>query len=90
VIAVSSNCVCDSKMTCWATRRGSALDLHVGMNQEICKDCGTFMATCTVPPDARPRGGSTRTFRILIDGKPVLDALELPRSEAPANEQCYE
>jgi hypothetical protein len=52
--------------------------------------CGTFIASCTVPPDARPRGGSARTFRLTIDGKPVLDALELPRSDAPPTERCYD
>jgi hypothetical protein len=59
------------------------------MTQELCKDCGTFLATCAVPPDARPRGHA-RTFRITIDGKPVLDALELPRSAGPSTDACYE
>jgi hypothetical protein len=90
MIIVASSCVCDSRMTCSVTRRGGVLDLRVAMTQEICKDCGTFMATCTVPAEARPRGGSTRTFRLTIDGKPVLDALELPRSDAPPTERCYE
>jgi hypothetical protein len=77
-------------MTCSLARRGNVLNLHVGMTEELCKDCGTFMAFCNVPADARPRGASTRTFRITIDGKPVLESLELPRSDAPAIERCYE
>jgi hypothetical protein len=86
-IVVASNCVCDSQMTCSATRRGgAALDLHVRMNQEICKDCGTFRATCAVPP------GTPRKVRITMDGKALLDGLELPRTDAsgPVVERCYE
>jgi hypothetical protein len=88
-IVVANSCVCDSSMTCSVTRRGSLLDLHVGMTQEVCKDCGTFSATCTVPADARPRG-TARTYKIAIDGKPVLDALELPPSDAVPLQRCYE
>jgi hypothetical protein len=88
-IVAESSCVCDSKMTCSVTRRGNLLDLHVGMTQEICKDCGTFSATCPVPVDARPRG-SARTYRIAIDGRPVLDALALPPGDAVPAQHCYE
>jgi hypothetical protein len=77
-------------MTCSVTQRGKTLDLHVGMTAQICKDCGTFATTCTVPPDARPRGGSVRSLRITIDGKPALDALELPGGDEAAIQRCYE
>jgi hypothetical protein len=85
-IVVSNSCVCDSKMTCSVTRKGTVLDLHVVMTQDTCKDCGTFAATCTVPPEVR----SAKTLRLTIDGKPVLDVLDLPRSNAPAKEHCYD
>ena len=87
MIVVQASCTCDSHMTCAVTRRGNALDLRVGMKQELCKDCGAFLAVCPVPADARPRGKS-KTFRITLEGKPLLDALELPPSDAPAHEQC--
>jgi hypothetical protein len=84
-IVVSNNCACDSRMTCSVMQRGGTLDLHVGMTNELCKDCGIFSATCAVP-----RGMGTRKVRIAIDGKPALDGLELPRSDAPPIERCYE
>jgi hypothetical protein len=55
------------------------------MTQELCKDCGTFVATCAVPPGARPK-----TFRITVDGKPALDALEVPPNDTAKTQQCYE
>jgi hypothetical protein len=85
VIVVENNCACDSRMTCSASRRGGGFDLHVGQTQELCKDCGTFIATCAVPPGPR-----AKTYRITIDGKPVLDALELPRTDSASTQQCYE
>jgi hypothetical protein len=90
MIVVAMSCTCDSKMTCSVTRKGNVLDLHVTMTQEICKDCGTFQALCAVPPEARPRAGTTKTYRLTVDGKPALDALELPRSDVPATQSCYE
>ena len=90
VLVVATSCGCDSRMTCSAVRRGGALDLHVVASQELCNDCGTFMTTCAVPADARPQGRSTKTYRVTLDGKPVLDALELPRSDMPVTERCYE
>jgi hypothetical protein len=84
-IVVASNCVCDSKMTCALTRRGNTFDLHVGMSREICKDCGTFMALCSVPS-----GSTGKKFKVAIDGKPVLESLPIPRGDAPATEQCFE
>ncbi|HVH42364.1 MAG TPA: hypothetical protein VM925_08465 [Labilithrix sp.] len=59
------------------------------MSAEICKDCGTFAATCRVPSDARPRG-SAKTYRIAVDGKPALEALELPPTDAAPAQHCYE
>jgi hypothetical protein len=90
VIVVGTNCGCDSRMTCSATQRGKTLDLHVGATQQTCNDCGTFVTTCAVPPESRPRAGSARTLRITIDGKPALDKLELPPGDAPAMQHCYE
>jgi hypothetical protein len=90
VIVVATSCGCDSRMTCSVARRGGTLDLHVAASQDLCNDCGTFVATCAVPVDARPRGQGTKTFRVTLDGKRVLDALELPRSDLPAVERCYE
>jgi hypothetical protein len=86
MILVKNSCVCDSKMTCSVKRRGNVLDLHVMMSQELCKDCGTFAATCNVPVEVR----SAKTLRLTIDGKPVLDALELPRENALLTEHCYD
>lgn len=87
---VETSCGCDSRMTCAVTQRGSVLDLHIGATQELCKDCGTFAATCTVPPGARPRGKGATSLRITLDGKPALDALELRGGDGPAIEHCYE
>jgi hypothetical protein len=81
---VENSCACDSQMTCSVTPRGGVLDLHIGMTRELCNDCGRFAATCNVP-----RGGAGRTYRVTIGGKPVLDALELPRTDA-VPERCYE
>jgi hypothetical protein len=86
MIVVANSCACDSHMTCSATRRsGNVLDLHVNMSQQICKDCGTFLALCSVPSNAR----TAKVLKITVDGKPVLDALEVPPSNTPATEHCY-
>jgi hypothetical protein len=77
-------------MTCSVTWGGRGLDLHVAMTQGICKDCGTFSATCAVPSVAQPPPGKARTFRVAIDGNRVLDGLELPPADAPLTERCYE
>lgn len=89
LIVVSNTCICDSKMTCAIKHRGGTLDLHVGMSQDTCKDCGTFQATCEVPPSAMSPV-QVKNYKITLDGRPVLSTLELPKSNSPATEHCYE
>jgi hypothetical protein len=90
VILVTTNCGCDSRMTCSVARRAGGLDLHIGASQELCNDCGVFATSCAVPADVRPHGHAPKTIRLTLDGKPVLDALELPPNDAPVIDRCYE